>query len=272
MKSISSNIINTFILSLLLAIAGVAFAQEDVTSVSIDSGTSVEADSESVEVESTTSAEANSGQMKPGERREKIDERKSEMVANQAERREEIEERMGTMEENREERKAEIEANREERQTNIAERKAALEVRAQERITNLAANMSNRIDAITERIQNIIDRLDTRIVKLRELGLDPSEAEASLESAQDSLDAAISEISNIDVDVAAAVGSEDARAGWATVKEKYLSVRNHIKTAHTQLRATVAALKAAAVEMKDTRGSSEAVRMDAETEVEAEAN
>ena len=89
MKSISSNIINTFILSLLLAIAGVAFAQEDVTSVSIDSGTSVEADSESVEVESTTSAEANSGQMKPGERREKMDERKSEMVANQAERREE---------------------------------------------------------------------------------------------------------------------------------------------------------------------------------------
>lgn len=261
MKSITNNLLTAFIFITLLALAGLVSAQEDSTSVSIESETSTETSGESTEIESTTAVTADTnddllpaGRPANSARQEEMEARRVEAEANQAERQDRVEER-----------KVEIQAN-------IAERKAALEVRAQERITNLAANMSNRMDAVIARIQNIIDRLETRIAKLKETGLDTAAAESSLASAQVSINAAASAIGNIDAEVAAAVGSEDARAGWVSVKESYSSIRNHIKQAHTELRATVAALKAAAAEMSDGRGVSDAVRVNSETEVETTAN
>lgn len=175
---------------------------------------------------------------------------------------------------NREVKRSEIEADIAQRQENRIElqeeRRAALEEKAQERITNLAANMSNRMEAIIARIQNIINRMDERITKLADRGLDTAEAEAALASAQLSIDAAAAAISTIDVNVKAAVGAEDALAAWAGVRLQYQSIKDHIKTAHTELRTSVAALKTAAAQMEDARGVSDAVRTDAAGEADAE--
>lgn len=182
-------------------------------------------------------------------------------------------ERRAAAQEQIQERRAEVQENIEARRENFAsssaarqevreERRSQLAERAQARVTNLAANMSNRMDAMIVRFENVIGRLESRIEKLNERGVDTSEAESALESAKLSVDAAAAEIATIDSDVADAVGSEDARAGWAAVKEKYQSIRAHLKTAHTELRNTVAALKAAVADAVDTNGVSDAVRSD----------
>lgn len=172
---------------------------------------------------------------------------------------------------NRVERQAEIQNNLQERraemQTSLEERRAQIEVHVQERITNLAANMSNRMDAAIERIQNIIDRIDTRIQKITESGVDTSEAKKALASAQLSVDAATNEIATIDDQVAIAIGSEDVRTAWKEVKETFMTVKHHLKTAHSELRITVAALKTAVAETEMSNGVSEAVTT-SKTEVE----
>jgi signal transduction histidine kinase len=193
---------------------------------------------------------------------EQMEERKAEFEAAQAERQEAVETKREEMQEQMEERKEEMAEKREEMQEKMEERRAQLQERAQERITNLAANISNRMDAAIARMQNIIDRLQSRIDKLAEMGVDTTEAEAALESAQMSVDAALAGIGEIDDEVLVAVESEDVRAAWPAVKETFTAVRDHIKTAHTELRAVVAALKEAVAEAELGRGVSDAVRSD----------
>tara|TARA_B100000508_G_scaffold134553_1_gene125396 strand:- start:429 stop:1169 length:741 start_codon:yes stop_codon:yes gene_type:complete len=175
-----------------------------------------------------------------------------------------IQERQQEAQENMETRRAEIAstsaAKREGMQERVDERRAQLQERAQTRITNLAANVSNRMDAMIERLQNIIDRIDSRIDKLQENNVDTSDAEASLASAQLSVDAAAAEIANIDSLVAEVAGSEDVRAAWATLKLQYQTIKDYLKTGHTELRNTVASLKAAAREASAGNGVSDAVR------------
>ena len=165
---------------------------------------------------------------------------------------------------NIEARRAEVQENvaerREQVQENVAERRAALAQRVQERVTNLAANLSNRLDAITARLENIITRIDSRIEKLKESGIDTSAAEAELENAKAAVDAAKTELSNIDTLVNNAVTSEDPRTDWAEVKMVYLTVREHVRDAHESLRTTIALLKTAVASNDGTQGVSEAVR------------
>ena len=136
-------------------------------------------------------------------------------------------------------------------QENVAERKAALGERVKERILNLAANVSNRLDAVVGRMQNIIDRTDSRIEKLKERGVDTTEAEAHLVDAQDAIDAAVIELLTIDTIVTNAVTSEDPRASWQIAKTEYLTIKENIKASHTALRATIISLKAATAEYTD---------------------
>ena len=165
---------------------------------------------------------------------------------------------------NIEARRAEVQENvaerREQVQENVAERRAALAQRVQERVTNLAANLSNRLDAITARLENIITRIDSRIEKLKEFGIDTNAAEAELENAKAAVDAAKTELSNIDTLVNNAVTSEDPRTDWAEVKMVYLTVREHVRDAHESLRTTIALLKTAVASNDDTQGVSEVVR------------
>ena len=123
------------------------------------------------------------------------------------------------------------------------EAKSVLSERAQERITNLAANISNRFDGIIARLQNIINRLNTRIEKLEATGADVSQAKQSLQSADIALEAARDDLDDIDDAVAAVVGSPDPKTEWQGVRAKFVSAREHVRTAHTELRNTVAHLK-----------------------------
>lgn len=146
------------------------------------------------------------------------------------------------------------------------ERKAIISERAKERITNLAANVSNRMEAAIARIQNVIDRVNTRIIKLEGAGLDVSEAQRIMASAQTSLDAAAAQIETIDVEVNAAVTAEDPRKAWQTVKAKYQSIRDQLRTAHSEIKAAIQALKDSA---QDARGERD-VTQDEETDIESE--
>lgn len=186
-------------------------------------------------------------------------EHREEFLANVQKHQQEREEKVAELQTNTEERRAEVQAKR-------VERRAQLQERAQERITNLAANLSNRIEAAITRLQNIIDRLHSRIEKLKDLGVDTTEAEVILDSAQLSIDAAIAEISDIDERVAEVVGSEDVKTAWAETKAIYRNVSDQLKTARTELQATVAALKDAVATAELGRGASAAVRNAPETE------
>jgi hypothetical protein len=118
-----------------------------------------------------------------------------------------------------------------------------LESRAQERIINLAANISNRFDAIIARLENITNRLTTRAQKLQSENYDTSAALSSLEQARAALSSAKREMSDIDQAVVYAVGSQDPKTEWQNVKMKYLTARDSIKIAHSELKNTISHLK-----------------------------
>lgn len=121
--------------------------------------------------------------------------------------------------------------------------KSILSERAQERITNLAANISNRFDGIIARLENIHNRLETRIVKLEEAGVDMSQARQSLTKSREALDRAKGELRGIDEAVVYVVGSTDPKTSWQQVRLTFISARTEVRTAHTELRNTVANLK-----------------------------
>ena len=133
-------------------------------------------------------------------------------------------------------------------ETAVEERRAALSERLQERITNLAANMSNRFDQVIVRLQNILNRIDSRADKIAAEGKDISEAKAALARAQDALNDAKALMSDIDAKVATVVGSPEPRTEWQNLKRSYTEAKEQIKTAHTELRNALVALKGARIE------------------------
>ena len=118
-----------------------------------------------------------------------------------------------------------------------------LSERAQERITNLAANISNRFDGIIARLENIHNRLETRIIKLEEAGVDVSQARQSLTKSREALERAKGELRDIDEAVVFVVGSTDPKTQWQRVRLTFISAREEVRTAHAELRNTVAHLK-----------------------------
>lgn len=126
-----------------------------------------------------------------------------------------------------------------------AERNTTLQRRTEERIINLASNISNRLDGVTARLQNISSRLNVRLEKQAADGYDVSSAKASLEAANTSLNAAHSQMNGIDGAVRDAIGSNNPRGEWAKVRVKFITARDDIRTAHTELKNTVNNLKTA---------------------------
>lgn len=150
-----------------------------------------------------------------------------------------------------------IRENVQDRVENREERRTALEARSQERITNLAANISNRFDGIIARLQNIIDRLERRIDKEASEGKNIDAARESLSAAETALGSAKAQMNDIDETVADALGSTDPRGKWVGVRSKFLIARDHIKTAHAELRNTIINLKAAPQAAEATSSSTE---------------
>jgi len=81
-----------------------------------------------------------------------------------------------------------------------------------------------------------------------------------LASAQTSIDAAMIALTRIDVTVQTAVTAEDPRAAWEEVKAAYGSIQAQLRTANTEMRASVQALKDAARATDSERGSAAAVQ------------
>jgi hypothetical protein len=119
----------------------------------------------------------------------------------------------------------------------------ALPKKSQTRVINLAANISNRFDGVIYRLENISGRLNTRIEKQASEGYDVSAARSSLEAANTALRDARQQMHGIDKAVLGAIGSTDPRGEWKNVRTRYISARDSIKTAYTELKNTVTNLK-----------------------------
>jgi hypothetical protein len=209
MKTINNIFISHLVLLILFAGASLALAQSEETN-----------GEEEVPSESVETADTNEG----------------------AETRENVQENIEARQEERQENQEAREQAQLERQET---RRANLDEQAKQRITNLAALMSNRIEAAIARMINITTRLDSRIQKMSDQGLDVTEAESALTSANLSLEEAGLSIDNIDQRVSLAVGSESVRTAWQEVKALFVEVRDQLKTAQLELRNTVSALKSA---------------------------
>jgi len=231
--------------TLCLLLASVAFAQE---------GVSLEADAS---VETEQSAEQGSAGAETQARQRAAVEAREAALTTRAE-------AQASTSQARDQQRAEVPEQRE-------TRRAEMNDRSRERITNLAANISNRMDAAAARIQNIITRLQSRIDKLSGAGLDTTEASVALASAQTSIDAALVSLNRIDVTVQAAVTAENPREAWSEVKAVYMSIQSELRTAHTEVKASVQALKDAARATDTERGSAAAVRNNTEVNADGEA-
>lgn len=119
----------------------------------------------------------------------------------------------------------------------------ALKKETQTRIINLAANISNRFDGIIARLENISGRLNKRIEKQAAEGYDVQAAQASLQAANTALSDAKNQMRDIDAAVVGAIGSSDPRGEWKKVRVTYLTARDAIRIAHTELKNTVSNLK-----------------------------
>ena len=130
---------------------------------------------------------------------------------------------------------------------NDTEGKGVLKQTTQKRIVNLAANISNRFDAIIWRFENISSRLQKRIDAEKAAGRNVDAAQASLNAANDALTTAKRDMDGIDGAVYDAVTSKDPKGDWQKVKDRYLDARTAIKTAHQELKNTVADIKSGTV-------------------------
>lgn len=122
---------------------------------------------------------------------------------------------------------------------------SVLTERTQKRIINLAANISNRLDGISARMTQIAGRLEDRIEKQAAEGYDVTAAQNSLNAAKSALETSKRDLSTIDRKVLNAVGSPDPKTGWKDVRATYITARDNIKIAHTELRNTLSNLKSA---------------------------
>lgn len=143
---------------------------------------------------------------------------------------------------------------------NVEERRATLSERRQDRIRNLAANMANRMEAAIARLENISMRLDARIELLGEQGVDPTEALAKLEEANQSLEKATLLLTDIDALVFDAATSESPKEMWVGTRQTFLDVKAEIRSAYAALRSSLSSLKQAVANADSSTGVSEAVR------------
>jgi hypothetical protein len=118
------------------------------------------------------------------------------------------------------------------------------------------------MEAVIERLQNITNRLESRLTKLSNSGVDTTASAAALASAQLSLNAAVTEMTDIDASVYAAVSSANARSGWTTLKTKFITIKNFIKTAHREIQSSISLAKAATLEAR----AKQSAEVESETE------
>ncbi len=116
--------------------------------------------------------------------------------------------------------------------------------KVRDRVINLAGNLEAQMRATIERMTNIASRLDTRILKLKATGVSTEAAEseltrarASLQVAQDALNALVQALQKLPV-------ADDAGASFN-------NARAQLMQAHTALQDTTAVLRNVVALLKD---------------------
>lgn len=158
-------------------------------------------------------------------------------------RRTEMEARRAELEKQALERRAEREAKAEELRFQVEERREEMQqkrVEFQQEIAEKRIENTNRVILATiERLLSIALRIDSRIDKVFVAGGDVIEAEAYLASARADLDAAkasVAEFANLDL------SSDDAQVNFELVRVSAKEAKEHIRSAHQNLRNAVVAV------------------------------
>lgn len=156
------------------------------------------------------------------------------------EKRTEMEDRHEELRAKAEERRAEIEQKAEERRAQVEEKRAEMtQKRAefQKEIAKKRLENTSRVTLATiERLENIADRIQSRIEKVTEAGNDTTEPVAYLNAARADLEAAkasVADFENLDLT------SEDAQANFELIKVSAKEAKDHIRSAHENLKNAV---------------------------------
>ena len=162
------------------------------------------------------------------------------------EKRAEMEEKRAELEAKAEERRLEREKQAEERRAQIEEKRAEMTEKRAEFQREIAKkrveNAGRVILATVERLESIADRIQSRIEKVVEAGNDTSESEAYLNAALADLLAARASVEDFDdLDLT----SDNAQENFDLIKVSATEAKDHIRSAHENLRNAVSPLNLA---------------------------
>ena len=169
------------------------------------------------------------------ELRQELEEKRAEMEEKRAELEAKAEERRLEREKKAEERRAQIE----EKRAEMTEKRAEFQKEIAERRIE---NTSRVILATVERLEGIADRIQSRIEKVVEAGNDTTESEAYLNAARADLLAARESAADFDdLDLT----SDNAQENFDLIKVSAAVAKDHIRSAHENLRNAVSPLNLA---------------------------
>ena len=238
----------------LLLTAGVAYAEEDTGTTSVEANASVEG---SVEVKPERPDFRSDIRDRVDNLRDAAGQKRDEFQENRDERKETFEQKRTDAAENRDARKDEFEEKRDERKDQVLEN-------VQERIEKHLDRFARLLEAAIDRVEGFISRISERADLLADEGVDVSEARAFLDTAQSELAEAESDLERILADYDATftvdveLTSELIRDQLSDTKAAIASAKSHIRAAFSAVRDAFEALKRAAQAHAEVNASVEA--------------
>jgi chromosome segregation ATPase len=123
------------------------------------------------------------------------------------------------------------------------ERQETRRVEAENRIRAHIGAMLRRFNAAIDWLEKISERIESRIAKLKEDGVNTSEAEGYLNEAKTEIAEAKSAVSSLSEAAEEALSAESLREAFQRVRELVQTARESIKDAHAALIKAVRSLK-----------------------------
>ncbi len=172
-----------------------------------------------------------------------------------------LDERQGAIQQNIDEKRAEIASSTDNSRADIEAHKSSMAKKLQERVYSLMHNVKGRMDAAIFRLDNIAGRIDSRTDTVKASGVDGTKVKELTAKARASLDAA------------RAILAEDPGLFVYQDRpfERFMAVRDNLRTAGSDIRDARTALIDAFAELKSEiaaangqGGVSDAVRQNAE--------
>lgn len=126
-----------------------------------------------------------------------------------------------------------------------------------ERLTSLAETMAERLFANTERLRQFIVRLEVHVERLEASGADASRAKALIEEAREELRLASEAVNNVLERLDNWDGEQHPRVLYPPLRDAFAEAVEHIRNAHTTLRAAIPALRDAMANRPETLNPTE---------------